>query len=504
MVKEIALGFGAAVLVFLIRAGYDVTPIATIAVIAYLGSVLFSMKGLGKKFEVVNNTNPSVSISGITFDDIGGQEVAKRELLEALDFIRNEGAAKHLGIRPLKGILLSGPPGTGKTLLAKAAAGYTDSAFVATSGSEFVEMYAGVGAQRVRQLFKNARTEAERRSKKNAIVFIDEIDVIGGKRGVQRGHLEYDQTLNQLLVMMDGIISDDSIRTLIVAATNRIDLLDSALLRPGRFDRIVKVELPDKEGRLVILKIHTRNKPLDEDVDLDKIARETFGFSGAQLEMLTNEAAILALRENKSVICEHHFRDAIDKVMMGEKLDRRPSEEELRRIAVHEAGHAIISEQVRPGSVSIITVTSRGNALGYMRQVPEDDFYLYTKDYLEGQISVLVAGAVAEGVIFGNRSTGATGDFQEAVKVAKRIVGSGMSDLGIVCNDDLPQSLIHRTVSRIIRKQEDRVYAILNPMKSLLASIVGTLLENEKLGGDELRRRLRHEYTGVETEAGAS
>jgi cell division protease FtsH len=322
VVKEIVVGVSAGVLVFLIRAGYDVTPIAAIAVIGYLASMIFSVKGFGKKFEVVDNASSSAPISGVSFNDIGGQEVAKRELLEALDFIRNQEVAKHLGIRPLKGILLSGPPGTGKTLLAKAAAGYTDSAFVATSGSEFVEMYAGVGAQRVRQLFRNAKTEAEKRGKKNAIVFIDEIDVIGGKRGVQRGHLEYDQTLNQLLVMMDGITSDDSIRTLVVAATNRIDLLDSALLRPGRFDRIVKVELPDKEGRLVILKIHTKNKPLGEDVDLEKIARETFGFSGAQLEMLTNEAAILALRQSKNVISEQDFRDAIDKVMMGEKLER--------------------------------------------------------------------------------------------------------------------------------------------------------------------------------------
>lgn len=503
MVREIVLGAAFAVLVFLIRSGFDVTPIAAIAVMVYLGSVLFSLKGFGRKFEVVDNANTSVSISSVTFNDIGGQEVAKRELLEALDFIKNEGAAKHLGIRPLKGILLSGPPGTGKTLLAKAAAGYTDSAFVATSGSEFIEMYAGVGAQRVRQLFKNARAEAERRGKKNAIIFIDEIDVIGGKRGVQRGHLEYDQTLNQLLVMMDGITPNASIRVLVIAATNRIDLLDSALLRPGRFDRIVKVELPDKEGRLVILKIHTRNKPLGEDVDLEKIARETFGFSGAQLEMLSNEAAILALRENKTVISERHFREAIDKVIMGEKLERRPSEEELRRIAVHEAGHAVVSEHVRPGSVSVITVTSRGNALGYMRQVPEDDFYLYTKDYLEGQICVLVAGAVAESVVIGNRSTGAAGDFQEAVKIAKKIISSGMSELGIVCNDDLPQSLIHRTVSRIIRQQEEKVHTILKPMKNLLQSIVETLLESERLSGDELRMRLRQEEAEAGVEVGA-
>lgn len=501
MVKEVALGVGAAVLVLLIRVGYDITPIAALAVMAYLGIVLFNMRGFGKRFEVVDNAPSFSGALGVTFDDIGGQEVAKRELLEALNFIKNESNSIRLGIRPIKGILLSGPPGTGKTLLAKAAARYTDSVFVAASGSEFVEMYAGVGAQRVRQLFKNAKTEAERRGKQNAIIFIDEIEAIGGKRGLQRGHLEYDQTLNQLLVMMDGISSNTSVRILVIAATNRIDLLDNALLRPGRFDRIVKVELPDKEGRLVILKIHTRNKPLHDDVNLEKIAQQTFGFSGAQLEMLTNEAAILALRQNKSVICEQQFIDAIDKVMMGEKLERRPSGEELRRIAVHETGHAIISEYARPGSISTITITSRGNALGYIRQIPEEDFYLYTKDYLEGQIRVLVAGAVAESIVYDNRSTGATGDFQEAVKMAKRIIGSGLSELGIVCNDDLPQSLIHRTVSKIIRKQEEVVYGILKPLKNLLQSITDVLVENERLSGDELRRQLL--FKEIRTETGA-
>ena len=219
----------------------------------------------------------------IEFEQIGGQDMAKRELMEALDFLKNREAIQTLGIRPLKGIILPGPPGTGKTLLAKAAATYTDSAFVAASGSEFVEMYVGVGASRVRDLFKKARNLARKEGKNSAIVFIDEIDVIGGKRGSSQSHQEYDQTLNQLLTEMDGMQTTSSPMVLVVAATNRLDMLDPALIRPGRFDRQIKVDLPDKAGRLSILKIQTKNKPLAKAVDLELVARESYGFSGAQL-----------------------------------------------------------------------------------------------------------------------------------------------------------------------------------------------------------------------------
>src|SRR5690606_24774647 len=218
------------------------------------------------------------------------------------------------------------------------------------SGSEFVEMYAGVGAQRVRKLFQEAREAARRAGKNSAVIFIDELEVLGGKRGTNTNHHEYDQTLNQLLVEMDGIASDEDVRVLVLGATNRPDLLDDALTRPGRFDRIVKVELPDRKGRLHILKIHVAGKPVDSEVNLDELARETFGFSGAHLESLVNEAAILAMREKSKTIRASHFREAVDKVMLGEKLDRRPKLAELERIALHESGHAIASELVNPGS----------------------------------------------------------------------------------------------------------------------------------------------------------
>lgn len=325
-----------------------------------------------------------------------------------------------MGIRPIKGILLTGPPGTGKTLLAKAAAKYTNSSFIATSGSEFIEMYAGVGAQRVRNLFETARNLARKENKNSAIIFIDEIDILGAKRGTNESHHEYDQTLNQLLVEMDGIKSDGEINILVIAATNRPDLLDPALLRPGRFDRQVVVDLPDKSGRLQILKIHTKNKPLGEDVNLEAIAENTFGFSGAHLESLCNEAAILAMRDNSDVILQKHFVEAVDKVILGEKSDKKPAEEEIFRVSVHEAGHAIISEIVNPGSVATVTIVPRGKALGFVRQFDKEDTLIYTKEQLEKDIMVALGGTVAELLVLGNRSTGSVNDFEQAVHIAKK------------------------------------------------------------------------------------
>ncbi|MCL6639094.1 MAG: AAA family ATPase, partial [Firmicutes bacterium] len=433
----------------------------------------------------------SSSCREITFADIGGQASAIQELREALDFIKNHQDIKRLGIRPLKGILLTGPPGTGKTLLARAAAGYTDAVFVSASGSEFIEMYAGVGAQRVRKLFQTARETSLRQGKANALIFIDEIEILGGKRGQTTSHLEYDQTLNQLLVEMDGLKVDDRVRVLLVAATNRADMLDPALLRPGRFDRRVKVDLPDKAGRLEILKLHTRNKPLGDDVRLDLIAKETFGFSGAHLESLANEAAILAMREGSGEIRQHHFNESIDKVMMGGRLDKRPSEQEMRRVAVHEAGHALLSETVRPGSVSTLTVTPRGDALGYMRQVPEDDTYLYTREYLENQIAVMLAGAVAEEVVLGSRSTGSAGDFEQAMRSAETMLRTGMSDLGVVCPESLPREIKYRTLTGIVNAQEERVREIVAREKEALLRVVEVLLETEKITGEQFRSLLQ-------------
>lgn len=483
MLKEIGIGVSIAIALFAALQGINILPLFLLVGLGYMAYNLSGFKILQKGFNV-KKTTTSLSVS---FDDIGGQGSAKKEIKEALEFIDNRINVKHLGIRPLKGILLVGPPGTGKTLLAKAAATFTAASFLATSGSEFVEMYAGVGAQRVRDLFRRAREIAKGEQKKNAVIFIDEIDVLGGKRGQNTGHLEYDQTLNQLLVEMDGITSGDEIRVLVIAATNRADLLDKALLRPGRFDRIIQVDLPDKKARLQILKLHTRNKPLAPDVDLAYIAQQTFGFAGAHLENLANEAAILALREGKEEVSNHHFIDAIDKVIMGEKLDRRPNKSELQRIAIHETGHALLSENNRPGSVSVITIVSRGGALGYMRQTPEDDSFLMTKEQIEARIRVLIAGALAEEKLLQSRSTGASSDFKEAAKLAQQMVLSGMSHIGIVDPNNLPQSILHRAVVCILQEQETLVKELLTAQIDQLQVIANELLVEEKMTGDRFR-----------------
>ncbi len=486
MIKELCLGATLAVLIFMIMMGQNVIPLLLLAGLGFMLYMLMDRKGLAGGAQFTGYTQQS----NFTFENIGGQAPAKQELKEALDFVLHAGKISEMGIRPLKGILLTGPPGTGKTLLAKAAASYTHSAFLATSGSEFIEVYAGVGAQRVRQLFKAARERAQKEKKDGAIIFVDEIDVLGGKRGSNTGHLEYDQTLNQLLVEMDGLRQDDKMRILVVGATNREDMLDPALTRPGRFDRIVRVDLPDKAARRSILEIHCKNKPLADDVSLEDIARETFGFSGAHLESLANEAAILALRENSPVIHQHHFKESVDKVMMGEKIDRKPNDEERYRIAVHETGHALISELLRNGSVSHLTVTTRGRALGYMRSVPEDDLYLYTKDYLEDQIKVCLGGAAAESVVLNSQSTGASNDFQQAVNIARQIITAGLSTLGVIWEEIIPQERYHQELQKIIKEQEDKVQEILQNNYHTLKEIAGFLLEHEYISGSKLREMI--------------
>jgi cell division protease FtsH len=485
LLRDIGIGVGLALAVYLLTRGVNLLPLLLMVGLGYfLVRAMGGLPGVRPRFASVV-TSRAVPPT-ITFDDVGGQSAAKQELLEALDFLGQMDKVRRLGIRPLKGLLLTGPPGTGKTLLAKAAANYTGSVFIAASGSEFIEVYAGVGAQRVRELFRRAREEG-RQHNGSAIVFIDEIEVLGGKRGRHTSHLEYDQTLNQLLVEMDGIHADDPVRVLVVGATNRADLLDEALLRPGRFDRIVKVDLPDREGRRQILDLHTRGKPLAPGVDLDKIARETFGFSGAHLESLANEAAILAMREGLEEIPERCFLEAIDKVIMGEKLDRRPSEEERRRIAVHEAGHALVGELTQPGSVARVVITSRGQALGYVRQAPRDDLYLYTREYLEREIQGLLAGSVAEEIVLGSRSTGASNDFERVMQLVNTMIASGMSSQGVVDLEHLPAGMRHRLQSEIVHEQEEVVRALLRQHLPVLEEMARVLVEEESLSGDQLR-----------------
>lgn len=492
MLKEVGIGVALGIITGLLWLGFNIYPALFLLGIFFLLFKVMDTKGSLKEFTPLKSSNNKAN-ANISFEDIGGQNSAKKELLEALDFLKIPEKIKLLGIRPLKGILLVGPPGTGKTLLAKAAASYTDSAFIPAAGSEFIEMYAGVGAQRVRQLFYQARSLAQKKNKMSAIIFIDEIEILGSQRGSHSSHLEYDQTLNQLLVEMDGLNYDDQIRILLIGATNRPDLLDSALLRPGRFDRIVQVDLPDLEGRLQILKLHTRNKPLARDVQLKKIAAETFGFSGAHLESLANEAAIAALREKCTCVGTKHFIEAIDKVIMGEKLDKRPDPEECRRIAIHEIGHALVSETLKPFSVSTITIIPRGKAMGYTRQKPEKDSYIYTKEYLEGQIAILLGGAVSEEELLGSRSTGAENDFKQAIELGKKIINSGMSSLGIVSVKDLPNGVLYKHLKEILNNQEEKVRCLIKECKAIIEEVTVYLIEKERISGDYLRELLKKE-----------
>ncbi|MBW7473399.1 AAA family ATPase [Paenibacillus oenotherae] len=488
--KEIAIGFVPVFILFLqFVVGVNTLPLVFMA--GVVGGLLYVAKtrgtfatmGGGQK----TKARPAVPLS---FDEIGGQDRAKQELIEALDFLVHEEQISKFGIRPLKGILLTGPPGTGKTLLAKAASAYTDSIYIAASGSEFVEMYVGVGASRIRDMFKDARQKAAKAGKNSAVIFIDEIDVIGGKRdgGQQR---EYDQTLNQLLTELDGIHTSDSPRILLIGATNRKEMLDSALLRPGRFDRHIGVDLPDRKGRAHILRIHARNKPLHNDVSVDKIAEESFGFSGAQLESVMNESAIYAMREKSESIMQHHFSMAIDKVMMGEKTDRESTKEERERVALHELGHAIIAEIVRPGSVSQVALSPRGQALGYVRHNPQQDRYLYTQEFLEGQIMIALGGAAAEEQFYGDRSTGSRGDFDQAINIVRTMVESGLTELGIVNESMMTPDKWAGVNNSILEELMGRVKQLLQERRAVFMQSLDVLTAEETLSGHQFRDLLQ-------------
>jgi len=494
--KEITIGIIFGVLSYLLYIGYDLTPLVILGLLGYFLYVISRKRGLlnlANHQKVIENIN-------FSFEDIGGLDTPKQELKEALEFLIKSSLVYKMGIRPIKGILLTGPPGTGKTLLAKAAAGYSDAVFISTSGSEFIEMYAGVGAQRVRNLFQKAREMARIQKKHRAIIFIGEIEVLGGKRGNNTSHLEYDQTLNQLLVEMDGMSTETDVQLLLIAATNRPDLLDSAILRPGRFDRQVKVDFPDKESRLAILQLHCLNKPLDKNVDLAEIAATTYGFSGAHLENVANEAAILALREKGSVIKQVHLREAVDKVILGEKLsDRFKNAETLHRVAVHETGHALISETLNPGSVDQITVTSRGNALGYVRHTQKEEQSLYTKSALDKEIMILLAGALSEELFLGERSTGAANDFQQAMELVQQIVSTGLSRLGVISLELLPEKEFYYVCQEIIRELENQTRKVLQGKDILLLRVVEVLKSKEKISGREFRQILSKHGNHEET-----
>lgn len=485
--KEIFIGAVPVIVLFLLYIGVNVIPIVFMA--AIVGTLFYMTKVRGGMTVGPDRKARGRTPAYMTFEDIGGQERAKRELTEALDFLIRYEDIKRLGIRPLKGILLTGPPGTGKTLLAKASAHYTNSVFMAASGSEFVEMYVGVGASRIRDLFKEARNLALKENKESAIVFIDEIDVIGGKRDGGQ-HREYDQTLNQLLTEMDGIHTSEHPRVLIVAATNRKEMLDSALLRPGRFDRHIEVDLPDKKGRLHILNIHAKNKPLDADVDLERIAQETFHFSGAQLESVMNEAAIYAMRDELGSIGQKHLSLAVDKVMMGEKTDRESTREERERVALHELGHAIAAELVRPGSVSQVSLSPRGQALGYVRHNPQQDQYLYTKEQIEHQIMIALGGAVAEEMFYGGRSTGSRNDFEQALRMVRTMMDSGLTRLGIIDREMVTKDELMKENRIILDELNLATRTMLERYRTVFEQSLQILIDEEVLSGEQFRELL--------------
>ncbi|GHD48215.1 cell division protease FtsH [Marinobacter persicus] len=362
--------------------------------------------------------------STTTLDDVAGIESAKREIGEVIDFLKSPDKYRRLGAIMPKGILLVGPPGTGKTLLARAIAGEAEVPFFSISASEFIEMFVGVGAARVRDMFKEARKEAP------ALIFIDELDAIGRSRGagLGGGHDEREQTLNQILTEMDGFEEHENV--LVLAATNRPDVLDTALLRPGRFDRKITLDRPHKEAREAILKVHVRKVPLASDVDLEAIAARTIGFSGADLHNLVNEAALTAAREGLSEVNEHCFELARDRITLGEERDAKLPPREREAVAYHECGHALMAYFMpNADPLNKVTIIPHGMAMGVTEQTPRDDHYTYTESYLKDRIKVMLGGRCAEKVIYGEVSTGAQNDLKEATALVRRMIGQwGMSD----------------------------------------------------------------------------
>jgi len=441
----------------------------------------------------------------VTFNDVAGAEEAKHELQEIIDFLKDPQRFARLGGRLPKGVLLVGPPGTGKTLMAKAVAGEAGRPFFQMSGSDFVEMFVGVGASRVRDLFEQGKAHAP------CIVFIDEIDAVGRHRGagLGGGHDEREQTLNQLLVEMDGFESNEGV--ILLAATNRPDVLDPALLRPGRFDRQVVVDAPDVRGREQILTVHARKLPLDEDVDLETLARGTPGLSGADLANICNEAALLAARRGAERVKMEDFEAAKDKVMLGtERRSLVLTEKERKLTAYHEAGHAVLGLRI-PGLDPIhkVTIVPRGRALGITASLPEEDRHSYTKDWLEGQLSMLFGGRVAEEMIFGPEkiTTGAGNDIERATQMARKMVTRfGMSDLvGLMAVGDSDHEvflgreimqrrdvsehtaqLVDQEVKRTLDEAYARARSVLEGQRELLEAIASALLERETLGRDEV------------------
>ncbi len=453
----------------------------------------------------------------VTFDDIAGIEEAKQQLQEIVEFLKNPKKFTRLGGRIPKGVLLMGRPGTGKTLLAKGVAGEAGVPFYSISGSDFVEMFVGVGASRVRDLFEQGKEAAP------CIIFIDEIDAVGRQRGsgMGGGHDEREQTLNQLLVEMDGFESNEGV--ILIAATNRPDVLDPALLRPGRFDRRINVGPPDVRGREKILKIHTRRTPVGDDVDLSNIARGTPGFSGADLENLVNEAALLAARRGKQEVQEEDFESAKDKVLMGaERKSVVLTDDEKRVTAYHESGHALVALlQTNTDPVHKVTIIPRGRALGVTQQLPDKDRYNLNRDYIRKRIAVMMGGRAAEAIVFDDITTGAGQDIKQATSMARRMVcqwgfsdaigplfyggddsdkpfvGADQGGNGRPYSEDLAKE-IDAEIRRIVTEQYERALDLLRNHRDLLDLMSEALLEFEALDAQEIDHLMEHrELQGI-------
>ncbi|MDD2591258.1 MAG: ATP-dependent zinc metalloprotease FtsH [Erysipelotrichaceae bacterium] len=470
--------------------------------VLYLLTKMNGAGGNNNAFEFGKSKARLESDIKVRFTDVEGCEEEKAEMEELIDYLKNPKRFSKMGARIPKGILLVGPPGTGKTLLAKAVAGEADVPFFSISGSDFVEMFVGVGASRVRDMFKNAGKTAP------AMIFIDEIDAVGRQRGagVGGGHDEREQTLNQLLVEMDGI--NDNAGILIIAATNRPDILDPALLRPGRFDRQITVSLPDRKGREAILGVHARNKHIADDVDLGALAKRTPGFSGADLENVLNEAAILAVRNNQDVITMDLMDEAIDRVMMGPaKRSRTYTEKEKRLVAYHETGHAVIGLKLNEAQlVQKVTIIPRGVAGGYNLMTPKEETLLNTKGSLLAIITGYLGGRVAEEIVFNEISTGASNDIERSTKLAREMVTVyGMSELGPIKYDSGEHSVflgrdygaranvsggvafeIDQAVRQIIDDCYKRAQEIITENRQLLDTIAEALLEHETLTSEQI------------------
>ena len=479
--------------------------------IILIGGMVFLFKymnaaggGNAKAFEFGNSRAKLEKNEKTRFSDVAGADEEKEEVKELVDFLKNPKRFADMGAKIPRGVLLVGPPGTGKTLLARAVAGEANVPFYSISGSEFVEMFVGVGAGRVRDMFKTAKQNAP------CIIFIDEIDAVGRQRGtgVGGGHDEREQTLNQLLVEMDGFEGNEGV--IVLAATNRADVLDPALLRPGRFDRQIHVSNPDRRARAQILAVHARNKKLAPDVDFDNIARRTPGFSGAQLANVLNEAALLAVRLGHSVITLEDVDEAIDRVIGGPaKKSRKYTEKERKLVAYHESGHAIVGLTLEDANqVQKVTIVPRGDAGGYNLMTPKDETYFETKQQLLAEIAGFMGGRVAEEIFFGDISSGAANDIQQATRIARMMVTElGMSELGPIKYDSGQNAVflgrdysqlsnthsgqiafeIDQQVRKIIDDAHQEATDIINANKDKLETISNALLEYETLNAEQIQ-----------------